>query len=228
MYIIASESISTVYFTHLSHHSVCSYVILLSLLDNGPVRCFRWNEYKCNNRRMVGRDFFYAVSVVLKESRILILTRTSCIIYYQTFFPSVGTGGSFLGAKCDHSPPSNAEVKKVWIYTSIPPYAFMARCRDNFMQQTRTVGLVITYGVDGRGYDRIGMLPRHLSERTEENHEERQDSRSMGRNLNPARPPTPNKKQECYPLQHDAWFLTKNYITTSRGLVSSSRDNIYN
>jgi hypothetical protein len=26
----------------------------------------------------------------------------------------------------DHSPPSSAEVKKMWIYTSTPPYVFMA------------------------------------------------------------------------------------------------------
>jgi hypothetical protein len=25
-----------------------------------------------------------------------------------------------------HSPPASAEVKKMWIYTSTPPYAFMA------------------------------------------------------------------------------------------------------
>jgi hypothetical protein len=28
------------------------------------------------------------------------------------------------GREADHSPPS-AEVKKMWIYTSTPPYAFM-------------------------------------------------------------------------------------------------------
>jgi hypothetical protein len=28
--------------------------------------------------------------------------------------------------EADHSPPASAEVKKVWIYTSNPPYAFMA------------------------------------------------------------------------------------------------------
>jgi hypothetical protein len=28
--------------------------------------------------------------------------------------------------EADHSPPINAEVKKMWIYTSIPPYAFIA------------------------------------------------------------------------------------------------------
>jgi hypothetical protein len=32
--------------------------------------------------------------------------------------------------KCvaDHSAPSSAEVKKTWIYTSTPPYVFMAEC----------------------------------------------------------------------------------------------------
>jgi hypothetical protein len=29
-------------------------------------------------------------------------------------------------AEADHSPPASAEVKKIWIYTSTPPYAFMA------------------------------------------------------------------------------------------------------
>jgi hypothetical protein len=41
------------------------------------------------------------------------------------------TGGSFLGVKrqgpeADHSPPTSAEVKKMWIYTSTPIYVFMA------------------------------------------------------------------------------------------------------
>jgi hypothetical protein len=44
---------------------------------------------------------------------------------------TAGTGGSFPGVKrpgreADHSPPTSAEVKKIWIYTSTPPYAFMA------------------------------------------------------------------------------------------------------
>jgi hypothetical protein len=28
--------------------------------------------------------------------------------------------------EADHSPPASAEVKKMWLYTSTPPYAFMA------------------------------------------------------------------------------------------------------
>jgi hypothetical protein len=42
-----------------------------------------------------------------------------------TSYP-VGTEGSFPGGEADHSPPASAEAKKMWIYTSTPPYAFMA------------------------------------------------------------------------------------------------------
>jgi hypothetical protein len=30
------------------------------------------------------------------------------------------------GREADHSPPTSAEVKKTWMYTSTPPYVFMA------------------------------------------------------------------------------------------------------
>jgi hypothetical protein len=30
------------------------------------------------------------------------------------------------GREADHSPPTSAEVKRTWIYTSTPPYVFMA------------------------------------------------------------------------------------------------------
>jgi hypothetical protein len=40
------------------------------------------------------------------------------------------------GRKADHSPPSSAEVKNAWSYTSTPQYVFMEWClvkhRDNF------------------------------------------------------------------------------------------------
>jgi hypothetical protein len=49
----------------------------------------------------------------------------------HTTFYKMGTGASFLGVKrqgreADHSPPTSAEVKKMWIYTTTPPYIFMA------------------------------------------------------------------------------------------------------
>jgi hypothetical protein len=41
-----------------------------------------------------------------------------------------------LGREVDFSPPSSAEVKNAWSYTSPPPYVFMAwylvKPRDNF------------------------------------------------------------------------------------------------
>jgi hypothetical protein len=30
--------------------------------------------------------------------------------------------------KADHSPPTSAEVKKMWIYITTTPYVFMAKC----------------------------------------------------------------------------------------------------
>jgi hypothetical protein len=32
------------------------------------------------------------------------------------------------GREVDHSPPTSVEVKKMWINTSTPPYAFMTQC----------------------------------------------------------------------------------------------------
>jgi hypothetical protein len=37
----------------------------------------------------------------------------------------VSTRDSFPGGEADHSPPSSAEVKNVWSYTSTPQYVFM-------------------------------------------------------------------------------------------------------
>jgi hypothetical protein len=38
---------------------------------------------------------------------------------HPTSYP-MGTGGIFPGGKADHLPPTSAEVKKMWIYTSNP------------------------------------------------------------------------------------------------------------
>jgi hypothetical protein len=54
---------------------------------------------------------------------------------------SMGNGSSFPGGKtagseADHSPPSSAEVKNAWIYTSTPQYIFISwrliKLRGNF------------------------------------------------------------------------------------------------
>jgi hypothetical protein len=36
---------------------------------------------------------------------------------------ALSTGVKRLGREADQSPPANAEVKKLWVYTSTPPYA---------------------------------------------------------------------------------------------------------
>jgi hypothetical protein len=38
---------------------------------------------------------------------------------------ALSPGVERLGREADHSPPASAVVKKIWIYTSTPPYAFM-------------------------------------------------------------------------------------------------------
>jgi hypothetical protein len=39
---------------------------------------------------------------------------------------AISPGVKLPGREADHSPPASAEVKKMWIYTSTPPYAFIA------------------------------------------------------------------------------------------------------
>jgi hypothetical protein len=39
---------------------------------------------------------------------------------------SLSAGVKRPGREAHHSPPSSAEVKKIWIYTSTPLYVFMA------------------------------------------------------------------------------------------------------
>jgi hypothetical protein len=39
---------------------------------------------------------------------------------------ALSPGAKRQGREADHSPPTSAEVKKMWIYTITPPYAFMA------------------------------------------------------------------------------------------------------
>jgi hypothetical protein len=46
----------------------------------------------------------------------------SVFVAFFNSFPGV----KWPGREADHSPPTSAEVKKMWIYTSTPPYAFMA------------------------------------------------------------------------------------------------------
>jgi hypothetical protein len=43
------------------------------------------------------------------------------------------------GREADHSPPTNVEVKKMWIYTSTPPYAFMTGTTLSYSNERATL-----------------------------------------------------------------------------------------
>jgi hypothetical protein len=69
---------------------------------------------------------------VLVGSRIFSILSTPTLRSTQPPIQGV-TEGLSLGViwperEADHSLPDSAEVKKMWIYTSTPPYAFMAWC----------------------------------------------------------------------------------------------------
>jgi hypothetical protein len=78
------------------------------------------------------------VTCCFRDSGLQIPEKTSYIheirlsLQYRAFRNLVTGSGSWLRvlaaveAAADHSPPTSAEVKKMWIYTSAPPYAFMA------------------------------------------------------------------------------------------------------
>jgi hypothetical protein len=63
-------------------------------------------------------------NVNLRMISLLQIVQTGSEVH-PTSYPMC-TRGSFPGGKVDHSPPTSAEVKKMWIYTSTPTYAFMA------------------------------------------------------------------------------------------------------
>jgi hypothetical protein len=44
----------------------------------------------------------------------------------QCVLGALSLGAKQHGREAYHSPPISAEVKKTWIYTSTPPYAFIA------------------------------------------------------------------------------------------------------
>jgi hypothetical protein len=77
MYVMTPEPISTAYLRNPSHQSVCRYVYP-SIVAKATARYkfYRGDEYTHNNRRNVGRVFFYAVRVESKESRKSVLPRT--------------------------------------------------------------------------------------------------------------------------------------------------------
>jgi hypothetical protein len=59
------------------------------------------------------------------ESRIFSSRHPDQLWAHPDSYP-MGTGGFSLGREADHSPPTSAEVKRIWVYTYISTYAFIA------------------------------------------------------------------------------------------------------
>jgi hypothetical protein len=65
----------------------------------------------------------------VKKLSLLHIVQTGSGVHRTSY--KMGTGGSFTGVKrqgreADKSPPTSAEVKKMWIYTCTPLYVYMA------------------------------------------------------------------------------------------------------
>jgi hypothetical protein len=80
MYIMVPEPILTVYFINPSPHSVCLYVSPIIVASQRLGRHVPAAENTSNSGRTVGRVIFSEISIVLKESRRLLLPRTSFYI----------------------------------------------------------------------------------------------------------------------------------------------------
>jgi hypothetical protein len=92
MYIIAPESISTAYFINPSHQTVCLYVYPPIVARQRLGKNVTAATNKRNNRRIVGRVVFCMVRVVSKESRRLVLPRTSCLLAYFPYLKKAKVG----------------------------------------------------------------------------------------------------------------------------------------
>jgi hypothetical protein len=63
-----------------------------------------------------------------QEFSLLYVIQTVSVVHPTSY--SISTGDFSLGVKrqgheAEHSTQNSAEVKKTWVYTSTPPYAFM-------------------------------------------------------------------------------------------------------
>jgi hypothetical protein len=66
----------------------------------------------------------------LKLSLKYAILKTKCLAcsrFYSKINAAIlfSLGVKQLGHEADHWPPTSAEVKKIWVYTSTPPYFFV-------------------------------------------------------------------------------------------------------
>jgi hypothetical protein len=69
--------------------------------------------------------FFFLLHSTEQKFSLLHIVQTGSGVH-PTFYKMGTAGVKRQGREADHSPPTSAEVKKMWIYTSTPLYVFMA------------------------------------------------------------------------------------------------------
>jgi hypothetical protein len=101
-------------------NDVCIPVIPMPAICSVRLISLTWAFEVYMSKSVSYESPFYAVfSIVLPVRLIQIFFWAPCSIQW---FPGVKRPGR----EVDHSPPTTAEVKKMWIHTSTPPYALVA------------------------------------------------------------------------------------------------------
>jgi hypothetical protein len=113
----------------------------LALFEYSYCPCFRSGNSSVGTATSWGLDDREVGCRVLVGSRIFSSLRRLDRLWGSTQPPIQGVPGALSlgvkrqGSEADHSLPASAEVKKMWIYTSTPPYAFMAQCLISYAQE---------------------------------------------------------------------------------------------
>jgi hypothetical protein len=117
-------------YTYRFHfHILVSPIIFMSDSSVSIVLGYGLDSWGCRVRFLAGAGNFFLFTTM---SRMALRPTKPPIQWVMSSFPVVKQPGH----EADHSPPSSAEVKNAWSYTSNPQYVSMAWClvkhRDNF------------------------------------------------------------------------------------------------
>jgi hypothetical protein len=137
---VATEKLSIQRVNHMSYHSTRrSTLFYMGVLHNLSIRSIDRARKTYDNTTTTSRDSEWLQagrprgrsSSPGRVKNFIHVDQTVSGVHPTSY--TMGTVGFFPGVmrpgrEADHSPPTSAEVKKVWIYTSTPPYSFMAYC----------------------------------------------------------------------------------------------------
>jgi hypothetical protein len=112
------------YYSSYRFHSVMSVIINSMLIRSPHNDCLRAGRPR-EQSSSSGKVKNFLVSISSRSS----LGPTQLPIQWVP--GALSSGVKRQGREADRSPPTSAEVKKTWIYTSTPPYAFIAKCLIN-------------------------------------------------------------------------------------------------